>query len=93
MQRVRLIDVNLHWGVTEADAQDRKALDICLDEIDSYRPYFLGLLGHRYGWVPPGQEHSITAQGPFLFLFGEAHQEIGRIQYCGFLRNGESRSG
>ncbi|KPJ64556.1 hypothetical protein AMJ44_12620 [candidate division WOR-1 bacterium DG_54_3] len=59
---VHLIDVDLRWGVTEADAQDGKALDICLDEIDSCRPYFLGLLGHRYGWVPPGEEHSITAQ-------------------------------
>ncbi|MCG7852084.1 MAG: DUF4062 domain-containing protein [Methanosarcinaceae archaeon] len=61
-RRVNLIDVDLRWGVTEADAQDGKALDICLDEIDSCRPYFLGLLGHRYGWVPRGQEHSITAQ-------------------------------
>lgn len=56
-QRVHLIDVDLRWGVTEADGQDGKALDICLDEIDSCRQYFLGLLGHRYGWVPPGQEH------------------------------------
>ncbi|MDY6988900.1 MAG: DUF4062 domain-containing protein, partial [Thermodesulfobacteriota bacterium] len=61
-KRVNLIDVDLRWGVTEADAQDGKALDVCLDEIDSCRPYFLGLLGHRYGWVPPGEEHSITAQ-------------------------------
>ena len=59
---VHLIDVDLRWGVTETDAQDGKALDICLDEIDSCRPYFLGLLGHRYGWIPPGQQHSITAQ-------------------------------
>jgi hypothetical protein len=54
-QRVHLIDVDLRWGVTEADAQDGKALDICLDEIDSCRPYFIGLLGHRYGWIPSGQ--------------------------------------
>lgn len=39
-QKVNLIDVDLRWGVTEADAQDGKALDICLDEIDSCRPYF-----------------------------------------------------
>jgi len=53
--RINLIDVDLRWGVSEKDAQDGKALDICLDEIDSCRPFFLGLLGHRYGWVPlPG---------------------------------------
>ncbi len=52
----------LRWGVTEKEAESGKALDICLDEIDSCRPYFLGLLGHRYGWIPAGHQHSITAQ-------------------------------
>ncbi len=60
--RVQLIDVDLRWGVTEEDANAGKALDICLDEIDMCRPYFLGLLGFRYGYIPPGHQHSITAQ-------------------------------
>ena len=72
---MHLIDVDLRWGVTEADAQDGKALDICLDEIDSCRPYFLGLLGHRYGWIPPGQQHSITAQEIY---HGVLHNDIPR---------------
>jgi WD40 repeat protein len=61
-RHVHLIDVDLRWGVTEADAEDGRALDICLDEIDGCRPYFLGILGHRYGFVPDGHVHSITAQ-------------------------------
>ncbi len=61
-KHVQLIDVDLRWGVTEADAEHGKALDICLDEIDSCRPYFLGILGHRYGFIPEGHRHSITAQ-------------------------------
>jgi WD40 repeat protein len=61
-RHVQLVDVDLRWGVTEADAEDGKALDICLDEIDGCRPYFLGILGHRYGFVPEGHRHSITAQ-------------------------------
>ncbi|MCI0413723.1 DUF4062 domain-containing protein [bacterium] len=60
--RVQLIDVDLRWGVTEEDANAGKALDICLDEIDTCRPYFLGLLGFRYGYIPTGHRHSITAQ-------------------------------
>ena len=59
---LHMIDVDLRWGVSEKDAEDGKALDICLDEIDNCRPYFVGLLGHRYGWVPPGSDQSITAQ-------------------------------
>ena len=58
---VQLIDVDLRWGVSEEDALHGRALDICLDEIDSCRPYFLGLLGHRYGYVPDGEAMSITA--------------------------------
>jgi len=29
-----------------------KSAEICLDEIDRCRPYFIGILGERYGWVP-----------------------------------------
>jgi WD40 repeat protein len=60
-RRVHLIDVDLRWGVTQEQAEGGGALDICLDEIDSCRPYFLGLLGHRYGTVSEGQGRSITA--------------------------------
>ncbi len=70
---VHLIDVDLRWGVSEADAQEGKALDICLDEIDSCRPYFLGLLGQRYGHIPSGHHHSITAQEIF---HGVLHNEL-----------------
>ena len=73
--RVNLIDVDLRWGVTEKDAQDGRALDICLDEIDSCRPYFLGLLGHRYGCTPQGHGHSITAQEIY---HGVLHNEVPR---------------
>jgi WD40 repeat protein len=67
---VHLIDVDLRWGVSEQDAQDGKALDICLDEIDTCRPFFLGLLGHRYGWIPAGEHHSITAQEIYHGVLG-----------------------
>lgn len=60
-KRIELTDVDLRWGVSESDAQDGKALDLCLNEIDTCRPFFLGLLGQRYGWVPDGQNRSITA--------------------------------
>jgi hypothetical protein len=61
-RHVQLIDIDMRWGLTEEQTIGGGALDICLDEIDSCRPYFLGLLGHRYGFVPPGYDHSITAK-------------------------------
>jgi len=72
---IHLIDVDLRWGVSEEDSEGGKALDICLDEIDSCRPYFLGLLGHRYGFTPSGERYSITAQEIY---HGVLHNEIPR---------------
>eukprot|EP01114_Cavostelium_apophysatum_P006997 TRINITY_DN1864_c0_g1_i2.p1 TRINITY_DN1864_c0_g1~~TRINITY_DN1864_c0_g1_i2.p1 ORF type:complete len:1456 (+),score=157.69 TRINITY_DN1864_c0_g1_i2:62-4429(+) len=48
--RVHVTPVDLRWGVTEEDTQN--ALEICLLEIENCRPFFIGLLGSRYGWVP-----------------------------------------
>lgn len=50
--RVHLIDIDLRWGITEEQASNDQVLDLCLDQIDECRPFFLGLLGQRYGWVP-----------------------------------------
>ena len=51
-RHVELVDVDLRWGITEEEAQQGAVLPICLAEIDKSRPFFLGLLGERYGWVP-----------------------------------------
>ncbi len=53
---VELVDVDLRWGVSAEQAAQGKVLSICLNEIDQCRPYFIGLLGERYGWVPKPPE-------------------------------------
>src|SRR3954452_16837603 len=56
--RVHLVDVDLRWGVTREQAENDRALGLCLQQIDECRPFFLGLLGERYAWVPrrvPGE--------------------------------------
>ena len=50
---VELVDVDLRWGITVEQAQRGEVLPICLAEIDRARPYFIGMLGERYGWIPP----------------------------------------
>lgn len=44
--------VDLRWGVTETEAREGKTIEICLNAIDDTRPYFIGLIGDRYGWCP-----------------------------------------
>lgn len=47
---IHLYPVDLRWGIT--DAESRRALDICMDVLEDCRPFFLGLIGGRYGWIP-----------------------------------------
>ena len=52
---VEFVEVDLRWGVTEEQSQRKETLRHCLAEIKRCRPYFIGLLGERYGWTPrPG---------------------------------------
>ena len=46
-------EVDLRWGVTEEQARRGEALEICLEGIEECRPYFVCMLGKRYGWIPP----------------------------------------
>lgn len=50
--RINLIDIDLRWGVTKEEADNDQVLDLCLQLIDECRPFFIGILGERYGWVP-----------------------------------------
>jgi telomerase protein component 1 len=50
--RIHLVDIDLRWGITREQADNDQVLGLCLQQIDECRPFFLGLLGGRYGWVP-----------------------------------------
>ena len=49
---VTFTEVGLRWGSAEEQSTHEETLKLCLDEIRACRPFFLGLLGERYGWVP-----------------------------------------
>jgi tetratricopeptide (TPR) repeat protein len=60
---VDLVDVDLRWGITAEQSERGEVLPICLAEIDRSRPdlsdgqaldrpWFVCMLGDRYGWVP-----------------------------------------
>ena len=65
---VEVIGVDLRWGITEAQSQKGETLPICLREIERSRPYFIGLLGERYGWTPEAGQYpeNLLAQQPWL---------------------------
>ena len=59
-------EVDLRWGITEEQKAEGRVLPICLAEIASSRPYFIGLLGQRYGWVPTAIEGAALENEPWL---------------------------
>jgi nephrocystin-3 len=65
---VELVDVDLRWGITAEQAERGEVLPICLAEIDRARPYFIGMLGERYGWIPPasGYAPDLLERQPWL---------------------------
>jgi tetratricopeptide (TPR) repeat protein len=50
---VFLTAVDLRWGITSDQTNEGNTMNICLAEVDRCRPYFVGLLGQRYGWSQP----------------------------------------
>ena len=59
-------EVDLRWGVPDEAKAEGKVLPLCLQEIEHCRPYFIGLLGERYGWVPEEIPESLFEMQPWL---------------------------
>ena len=59
-------EVDLRWGVTDEQKAEGQVLPICLAEIALSRPYFIGLLGERYGWVPDELSAALIEREPWL---------------------------
>ncbi len=53
---VTVTPLDLRWGITEDDARLGKVLQICLQEIENSHPFFIGIIGNRYGWCPSKEE-------------------------------------
>ena len=58
-------EVDLRWGVTDEQKSDGQVLPLCLAEIDNCTPFFIGILGERYGWIPEIDEN-LLKQYPWL---------------------------
>ncbi|NLY02362.1 MAG: DUF4062 domain-containing protein [Rhodopirellula sp.] len=91
-RHLHLVDVDLRWGVTEEDAQRGKALEICLREIEDCRPFFVGLLGERYGWIPPTYDIPDEERFDSLRNVEPGHSITAMEIYQGVLNNPQMRT-
>jgi hypothetical protein len=53
---VTLQELDLRRGISEEKSKQGTVVDISLKEIANTQPFFIGLLGECYGWVPTEKE-------------------------------------
>ena len=68
---IEFYPIDLRWGIQEKDSKNGLVLSACLEQIDESRPFFIGILGTRYGWIPTQKEidmmrSSLDRQKPWL---------------------------
>jgi len=62
--------IDLRWGIPAEDVSKSRVLSICLDEIQRCKPYFIGILGERYGWIPEAMDPELVMTEPWLASHG-----------------------
>lgn len=88
--------VDLRIGINTQTMEEResenKVLEMCLSKIDQARPFFIGLLGNRYGWCP--QDIRIETVLSRLGASAEKDSYLGRsvteMEIIHSLRQGDS---
>lgn len=84
---VSFFSVDLRWGITEEDQINGNVIPICLREIDNCRPFFIGILGNRYGSVL----NDITLIDSFPWIREYTDKSVTELEMLyGVLRQSES---
>ncbi len=67
---ITFTEVDLRWGLTDEDVALGQVIRTCLEEVDKCRPYFIGITGDRYGFVPSffdvQKDPSLIEQYPWI---------------------------
>ncbi|KKL51458.1 hypothetical protein LCGC14_2295300, partial [marine sediment metagenome] len=89
--------IDLRWGVESASEDDQArrevlVLKVCLNEIERSRPFLIGILADRYGWVPPA-DRMAAAAGEAGFEADLAHKSVTELEILyGVLDSPDQRS-
>lgn len=89
---VTLTELDLRWGITEEESRTGKVVDICLREIENCIPFFIGIIGNRYGWVPEEKDldQSVTDRFPAVKDYLEQKLSVTEMEMqFGVLQRGD----
>lgn len=84
-RNVEFTPLDLRWGITEEEATNGRVVEICMDEIERTRPFFIGLVGGRYGWVPEQGESGVdlgrlAARYPWISPYLDSRKSITEME-------------
>ena len=81
-RNVTLTELDLRWGITEDEAKSGKVLEICFNEIENSVPFFIGIIGNRYGWRPNISDINIDVFDKFEAIKGyiEKHLSVTEME-------------
>ncbi len=48
---ITVSEVDLRWGITDEESRDKRVVDLCLQYLYESKPFFVGILGERYGSI------------------------------------------
>lgn len=79
---VTLTELDLRWGITEEEAKTGKVVEICLREIENSIPFFIGIIGNRYGWVPEKKDigENVTERFKDVNSYLERHLSVTEME-------------
>lgn len=79
---VMLTELDLRWGITDEESKSGRVVDICLREIENSVPFFIGILGNRYGWVPKKKDigDGVTERFPSVIHYLKNHLSVTEME-------------
>lgn len=89
---VHFSEIDLRWGVTEEESKNGRVLRLCLSQIEECQPFFIGILGNRYGWIPTllevQKDRQLTNEYPDILTAITDHKSVVEIEFdYGMLRD------
>ena len=86
---ITVMATDLRWGVDtvglDEETREIKVLRVCMDAITNSRPFFVALIGDRYGWVPSKDRidrfrHSISDDDSSLIPDGISPRSVTEME-------------
>ena len=81
-RNVTLKELDLRWGITEEEYKSGEFLDICLREVENTVPFFIGIIGNRYGSVPKASDidSRVTERFPPIRSYLDRHLSVTEME-------------